>query len=97
MYIQPGEVESPTIHESSYVEIARYLEYAPLFIKIGNIHSYMKANDEIPVGVLSVPESLAEQSEMNRLPDKKDFLIAKETGAMIMSKLFSGNALGDSL
>lgn len=88
MYIQPGNVDTPVVHETIYAEIAEHLDYAPLLIKLGSVHSPMKADNRTPAGVLSVPQSLAEQSEMDRLPDEKEFLIAKEGGAAIVSKLF---------
>jgi|AntDeeMetagen134_2_1112570.scaffolds.fasta_scaffold01210_15 hypothetical protein len=94
MYIQPENVAAPAIHEVIYAEIADHLDYAPLLIKLGSVHAPMRADNSTPAGVLSVPHSLAEQSDMDRLPDEKDFLIAKEGGAAIVSNLFPETLTG---
>lgn len=69
---------SPSINETEYERISEYgYEDTPIIMKIGNRNIVVDGDENVPVQTLSVGLEFKDETDLERLPTKKEVLIPK--------------------
>ena len=98
MFIEPKNIDQPKVDMMFSRYASSELGYNPLLAKISctGRHLTIKGSEDVQEGSIYLPQSMAEDMDLGRIPDQKPVLISKNKEGNKVYDMMTGGINGGS-
>lgn len=92
MFVEPRDVNEPKVDITFSRSASSELGYSPLLAKISGSGSHItiKGDEKVQEGSIYLPRNVANQLDLDRMPDQMPVLISKNQGSTVHNIMRGG-------